>query len=552
MKRQPVHVTTFGDLVVAAAQQRPEKTAIAFTDTRVSSGELLERCVSAARSLHALGVRRGDRVAIVMPNCPEYVDAMFGASLLGAVVVTINARYRATELAYVLADSAASVLLTSDVLPEVDFVNLLHEALPGLAEARDPAALELSATPSLRACVMAGAASPAGFLDRAGFDERAGSVPADAVAAAGAGVRVRDAAIMMYTSGTTAKPKGCPLTHEAIVRTGDAINTRFSLTDADVWWDPLPLFHLSSILPLTAALRAGSGFVTMVDFEVEAAVKQIVEERVTYMFGTFPTLNQELLGHAGFRSADTSSLRFINQVAPPDMQRALQEALPHAVQVSAYGCTELGGIIAQNDPAETPDQRATTCGTPFPGVEVRIVDPDSGHDVAAGETGEIVARGFGMFEGYHNDPQRTAEAVEPGGWFHTGDIGSLDADGRIAYHGRTKDMLKVGGENVAALEIESYLSRHPAVRLAQVVSIPDARLTEVPAAFVEVEPGHAVSEEELIAFCRGQIASFKIPRHVRFVSAWPMSATKIQKFRLREELLADLGSGAGAPPRENA
>ena len=157
-----------------------------------------------------------------------------------------------------------------------------------------------------------------------------------------------------------------------------------------------------------------------------------------------------------------------------------------------------------------------------------------------------------MFEGYHNDPQRTAEAVEPGGWFHTGDIGSVDADGRIAYHGRTKDMLKVGGENVAALEIESYLSRHPAVRLAQVVSIPDARLTEVPAAFVEVEPGHEVTEEELIAFCRGQIASFKIPRHVRFVSAWPMSATKIQKFRLREELLAELGSGDGAPPQENA
>ena len=147
MKRQPVHVTTFGDLVVAAAQQRPEKTAVAFTDTRVSAAELLERCVSAARSLHALGVRRGDRVAIVMPNCMEYVDAMFGASLLGAVVVTINARYRATELAYVLADSDASVLLTSDVLPEVDFVRLLYEALPGLAEARDPAALELPPRP---------------------------------------------------------------------------------------------------------------------------------------------------------------------------------------------------------------------------------------------------------------------------------------------------------------------------------------------------------------------------------------------------------------------
>lgn len=544
MNRRAITVTTFGDLVVEAAQRRPDEVAVAFPEIRVTGSELLARSVQMARGLHALGVRRGDRVAIVMPNCMEYLEAMFGASLLGAVVVTINARYRAAELAYVVADSAVSVLLTSDVLPEVDFVRLLHETLPGLAETRDPDVLTLPAAPRLRACVMLGTSSPPGFLDRSGFDDRAAAVPTDVVSAAADSVRVRDAAIMMYTSGTTARPKGCALTHEAIVRTGDALNTRFSLTEADVWWDPLPMFHLSSILPLTAALRAGSRYVTMVDFEVEAAARQIVDERVTYMFGTFPTLNQELLGHPGFRGADLSSVRLVNQVAPPDMQRALQQALPHAVQISAYGCTELGGIIAQNDPAETPEQRATTCGAPFPGIEVRIVDLDTGEDLQSGARGEIVARGFGMFEGYHNDPHRTAEAIEPGGWFHTGDIGSLDEDGRITYHGRTKDMLKVGGENVAALEIESFLSTHPAVRLAQVVSIPDARLVEVPAAFVEIEPGQQVSEDELIGYCRGQIASFKIPRHVRFVTEWPMSATKIQKFQLRERLLAELERSA--------
>ena len=171
---------------------------------------------------------------------------------------------------------------------------------------------------------------------------------------------------------------------------------------------------------------------------------------------------------------------------------------------------------------------------------MRIVDPDTWADLPTGERGEIVVRGFGQFEGYHNDPQRNAEAIEPDGWFHTGDIGSVDDEGRITYHGRTKDMLKVGGENVAALEVESYLCTHPAVRLAQVVGIPDERLTEVPAAFVEVEPGHEVTEDELIAFCRGEMASFKIPRHVRFVEAWPMGATKIQKFKLRDELLAEL------------
>ena len=541
MNRTPIGVTTFGDMLVAAAQSRPDQVAVAFPEVRATAGELLDGAVHVARGLRALGVRRHDRVAIVMPNCMDYVRAMFGASLLGAVVVTVNARYRGAELAYVVADSEASALLTSDVFPELDFVELLQCALPEIGEAKEPVALSLSGAPALRACVMFGSSSPAGFVDQACFDELAASVPAESVSAAAATVRVRDAAIMMYTSGTTAMPKGCPLSHEAIVRTGDALNERFSLTEKDAWWDPLPMFHLSSILPLTASLRAGSRFISMIDFEADAAVKQILEERPTYLFGTFPTLNQELLGHEGFRNADLSFVRLVNQVAPPDMQRALQAALPDAVQVAAYGCTEIGGMISQNDPAETPEQRATTCGVPWPGVEVRIVDPESGLDLPTGERGEIVARGFGTFEGYHNDPQRNAEAVEPGGWFHTGDIGSLDEDGRITYHGRTKDMLKVGGENVAALEVESYLSRHPAVRLAQVVSIPDERLTEVPAAFVEVEPGHEVTENELIVFCRGEMASFKIPRHVRFVSSWPMSATKIQKFRLREELLAELG-----------
>ena len=228
-----------------------------------------------ARSLHALGVRPGDRVAIVMPNCMEYVEALFGISLLGAVVVTINARYRAAELAYVVADSAAAVLLTSDVMPEIDFVGQLCEALPGLAAAADPAALELArdARPA-RVRDARARAHPPGSSTGPRFDAPACLASRRAsISDASEGVRVRDPAIMMYTSGTTAQPKGCPLTHEAIVRTGDALNTRFSLTEEDVWWDPLPMFHLSSILPLTAALRAGSRYVTMVDFEVDAAVQ---------------------------------------------------------------------------------------------------------------------------------------------------------------------------------------------------------------------------------------------------------------------------------------
>jgi acyl-CoA synthetase (AMP-forming)/AMP-acid ligase II len=528
VSREPVEILPFGDVLVRAAQRWPDRVAVAFPDRRLTASELLDEAYRVARGLHALGLRRGERVGIVAPNCVEYHAALFGGALLGVEVVTVNARFRATELAYVFSDAALAAVLTSDVLgDEVDFVGLLRGAMPH--------------APSVRHAVMLGQSSPEGFVDRAELDRLADTVSDEIVHTAADRVRVRDVAIMMYTSGTTAQPKGCPLTHESIVRTGQAMVTRFDLTGDDVWWNPLPMFHLSSILPLTAALLVGSRFATMVDFEPGAALAQVERERVTFLWSTFPTVTQELVGHPDFASTDLATVRLVNQVAPPDMQRALQRALPGAVQVSAYGCTELGGIAAMNDPAEDAESRATTCGPPFPGVELRIVDPETGEFLPTGERGEIVGRGPGMFEGYHNDAPRNAEAIDADGFFHTGDVGSLDEAGNVSFHGRTKDMLKVGGENVACLEIESFLATHPAVRLAQVVGIPDARLVEVPAAFVQLEPGHAATEDELIEYFRGQVASFRIPRHVRFVEEWPMSATKVQKFRLREQLVAELG-----------
>jgi fatty-acyl-CoA synthase len=526
--RAPIEVMPLGDVLVRAARRWPESIAVAFPDRRLTTVELLAEAYRVARGLHALGVRRGERVGIVAPNCVDYHAALFGGALLGVEVVTVNARFRATELAYVFEDAALAAVLTSDVLgDEVDFVGLLRGAIPN--------------APSVRHAVMLGASSPEGFVDRAELDRLAETVDDATIDAAADRVRVRDVAIMMYTSGTTAQPKGCPLTHEAIVRTSQAMVARFALTGGDVWWDPLPMFHLSSILPLTCALLVGSPFATMVDFEPGTALAQVERERVTFLWSTFPTITQELVGHPDFGSTDTSTIRLVNQVAPPDLQRGLQRTLPGAVQVSAYGCTELGGIVAMNDPAEDAESRATTCGPPFGGVELRIVDPETGSEVAPGEPGEITGRGPGLFEGYHNSPERNAEAIDADGYFHTGDIGSVDASGRLSYLGRTKDMLKVGGENVACLEIESFLATHPAVRLAQVVGIPDARLVEVPAAFVQLEPGQTATEAELIAFFKGQVASFRIPRHVRFVDDWPMSATKVQKFRLREQLVAELG-----------
>jgi fatty-acyl-CoA synthase len=526
--RLAIAATTFGDLVVRAAERAPERTAVALPGERLTAAELLERALAAARGLHALGVRRGDRVGVLMPNCADCVETLLGASLLGAVVVAINARYRSTELAYVAADAQLDVLVTTDLIAErIDFARLVAEAI---AEVAQPPT-----------CVLLGSGrGTPGFVDRERFAELADGVARGAVEHAREAVRLRDTAMMLYTSGTTAKPKACLLSHEALVRTGIAQARRYEITGDDVYWVPLPLFHMGGILPLMASLWAGARFVTAMSFEPGAALRQIAQERATIVFATFPAISGALIHHPDFAGTDLSAARLINHSAPPDVQRGVQRAFPQAKHVASYGCTELGGVVAVNRLDDPPEACATTCGTPWPGMELRVLDPATGLDAGVDVSGEIVGRGFGMFDGYHGDPERTAADVDDDGWFHTGDIGSIDADGRLAYLGRSKDMLKVGGENVSALEVESYLSTHPAVRLVVVVGAPDERLGEVCAAFVELAPGSRLEPEELVEFCRGRIASYKIPRHVRFVKTWPMSATKIQKFRLREQLLAEL------------
>jgi fatty-acyl-CoA synthase len=251
-------------------------------------------------------------------------------------------------------------------------------------------------------------------------------------------------------------------------------------------------------------------------------------------------VNQAVIDHPDRTRTDLGSVRLINIQGSTRLRESLRDAHPNASLLHAYGSTELGGILSLTDPAMPDDALARTSGTPWPGMEVRILDPDTGVELPTGTRGEIVVRGWGMFEGYLAGPGQETDAVDEDGCFHTGDWGSLDELGRITYHGRLKDMLKIGGENVAAVELESFLASHPAVAIVQVVGVPDDHLVEVAAAFVELTPGAELTEEDLVAFCRGAIASYKIPRHVRFVDEWPMSATKIQKARLREQLLAEL------------
>jgi acyl-CoA synthetase (AMP-forming)/AMP-acid ligase II len=279
----------------------------------------------------------------------------------------------------------------------------------------------------------------------------------------------------------------------------------------------------------------------MTHFEPGSALRQIAGERSTFMFPTFPTITQSLIHHPDFAATELSTVRGLLDTGPPESLREVERRFGIPV-VTSYGLTEAGGVIAFGHLEDPAEKRSTTGGRPFRGMEARVVDAETEVDLPAGETGSMLLRGPGLFDGYHKDPEQTA-TVMAGGWLHTGDLGRIDEEGRVSYGGRLKDMLKVGGENVSALEVEAFLCLHPAVKVVAVVGVPDARYFEVPAAFVERVPGADVSEDELIDHCRGQIATFKIPRYVRFVEEWPMSATKIQKHRLRDSLRAELGPG---------
>ena len=548
LSRLRIHVTTIGDLLLTAADRYPDTLALVFPDRALTYAQLAARAMRRARSLRALGVRPRDHVGILMHTCAEFAELFFAIALCGGVVVPINARYKAAELAYVIDNGDLVTVLTTDaVADQVNFVERLTQALPGLSRSRNPRALSIPTAPRLRNLVVFGTSAPPGFIRNDEFDAAAESIAELDVHKTRLRVRVRDVGLMLYTSGTTANPKGCLITHEAQVRNSITLGRhRYRLTHADKLWSPLPMFHIAAVLPMLAIFDVGGTYLTMGHFDAGVALRMLEEHEVTATYPSFVTIMQGLIYHPDFPRTDLTRIRLMNSnfaVQPPGVAGPIMKAMPRALQVGSFGMTEASGTVCTGSPDETQDLRITRLGKPLPGLEVRIFDPATGRDAPVGGHGEVLVRGYSLLEGYYKDAEKTAQSLDADGWYHTGDIGSLDAHGTIMFHGRFKDMLKVGGENVAAAEIEALLGKHPAVKLAQVVGIPDAKYAEVPVAFVELKPGEAAGEPELIEFCRRAIASFKVPRVVRFVTEWPMSTSKIQKFRLREALVRELGLG---------
>lgn len=538
-----IQATTLGDLLLTAADHNPDTNAVILPAKRATNAQLRDRVFQRARALRALGIGPGDHVGVLLPTSMDFVESLFAIAMLGAVTVPINARYQPPELAYVIENADLKLVLTTDKYDDaVNFVERLHTALPELKQA-DPQHLKLSVAPRLEQIVVFGGSVPAGMVGQDEFESRAGEIDEHEIHLRRIQTRVGSIALMLYTSGTTANPKGCMITHEAMVRSSMALADRYQLTAHDSFWSPLPMFHIAAILPLCASMSRGGTYVTTPHFDAGEALDTLEQEKVTCTYPCFWTIMGDLINHPKFADADLSRVRLMNAnfaVQPKEVGEKMEAAMADIVYVGTFGMTETAGTVTTSRLDDSREDRFTRLGVPLAGLEIKVIGAD-GVELPPGERGEALIRGFSLFTRYYKSPEKTAEALDDQGWFHSGDLCSIDEHGQVMFHGRLKDMLKVGGENVAAVEIESCLQQHDAVKLAQVVGVPDSRLQEVAAAFVEFGEGSQPSEEELIAFCKGKIANFKVPRYVRVVSEWPQSSTKIQKFKLRDQIVAELG-----------
>jgi fatty-acyl-CoA synthase len=539
--RRWIHVTTLADLLGQRALQHPDRDALVFPAERASYRDLAARAHHFARTLAGLGVRRGDRVGLLLPESVDLVALLFAAAKIGAIPVPVNARFKAHELAHVIGHSGMKILLTAP--PESgapDFLALLADTFGDLPHQPAPE-LTLRDAPELRRIVVLGGAPIAApFTSSADFEAVGDAVSDASIAAAEQSVRVRDTAVIVYTSGTTASPKGAMLSHEALVRLADGITGRLLLSPHDRVWTAIPLFHGGGITFALTCITAGCTLVHAGFFNPAATPAYLEDERVTVALAAFETIWMPVLGQPDFARLDLSRIRVVMVVGVPERLREMAARLPQAIHVSCVAMTESSAFLSLSRLDDPFEKRVTTGGHPMPGMECRVVDPETGLDIPAGRRGELLFRGPSTFDGYFRDPGLTGRVFDAEGWFHSGDLVTMDVGGRLTFISRLKDMLKVGGENVAAAEVEGFLLTHPAVAIVAVVAAPDDYYVEVPAAFVQLEPGASVTERELIEYCLGRIATYRVPRYVRFVAEWPMSGTKIKKHVLRDMIREEL------------
>ncbi len=533
---------TLGDLLNSAALRFGPREALMYEGQRWTFDEFRDEVDRVARALINLGIQPGDKVSIWMPNRAEWLFLFGAVAKIGAVLVPINTRFRTGDMEYLVNHSDSAALILMDRSGPVDYLSMLREVAPEI-DSGDPAALRPAAFPSLRNVIIVGDERPAGAIGWDAMVAGADEVPASELAQREAAVSPDDTFLLMYTSGTTGFPKGVMHCHNPIRTITDAAN-RMGMSSRDVILMYLPLFHCFGLYegPLMSWVT-GARVVLTTMFEAGETLRLIESEQATVMDG-FDAHFYDLCHHPDVDRTDRSSLRTIllavGMASSEPVARLAQEKF--CPTLSAWGMTEVGVGATRTFLDASVDDRCVESGHPLPGYEFKVIDPDTGEMLPPSTMGELCVRGYATMQGYYKRPEATAEAIDDDGWFHTGDVATVRDDGSVRFLGRYKDMLKVGGENVDPTEVEAFLLEHPAISKAQVIGVPDPRLAEVACACVVVEPGQVITDADLDDFCRGKMASFKIPRHLMVVDDYPMTSSgKVQKYLLRQMAAEQLG-----------
>jgi fatty-acyl-CoA synthase len=537
-----VHGLTFAEVLRRTVCEHGHRDAVVFPQLglRWSYARLEQEAARYARALLALGVRPSDHVGIWSTNWPQYITAQFGTAMLGAILVNVNPAYRVHELSYVLKQADLAVLLLTDVYKSSNYESMLAEAVQELGATRYGKPLDSREFPRLRHAVsIKNEPSISGIWPWQAFLEQADSVPAEQLEALSVRVRPEMPVNIQYTSGTTGNPKGATLSHRNLLMNAFHVGERMNFSEQDRLNIPVPFYHcFGSVMgTLMCAVRGAAMVVPGEMFKPEVALAAVQAERCTGLYGVPTMFNAEL--HCDeFSHFDLSTLRtgiMAGSPCPVDLMRQVITRMHLSEITIAYGLTEASPVITQTQVHEPIEIRVATVGKPLPGLEVRVVDPQTGEDLPDGEHGELRVRGHGVMIGYYQMADETAAAIDPEGWLRTGDLACRTESGHYQITGRIKDMLIRGGENIYPREIEEFLITHPKVRDVQVVGVPDRHFGEEVSAWIVPTRANELRTDEVRDFCRGQIAHYKIPRYVDFVDQFPITVTgKVQKYRLRE------------------
>jgi len=532
---------TIGNYFDRTCESNPEIDALVVRhqNVRWSYQQLQEQVNSLAAGLLALGIQTGDRVGIWGPNSAEWVMVQLATAKIGAIMVCINPAYRTYELEYALNKVECDTIITAEQFKSSDYLGMLQTLAPELADC-EPCALQSKTLPHLKRVIRMGKGKSPGMLN---FEDvcAMGSAEHHArLAELAAELRPDDAINIQFTSGTTGNPKGATLSHCNILNNGYLTGAAMDLSPQDRLCIPVPLYHcFGMVLSVLACVAHGATMVFPGEaFDPLDTLKAVEEERCTALHGV-PTMFIMELDHPSFSQFDLSSLRtgiMAGAPCPVEVMRRLISEMHMDDILIAYGQTEVSPINNMTLPNDSLERRTETVGRAVPWVEIKVID-DAGRVVRVGEKGEICTRGYSVMQGYWNDPERTAETIDAGGWLHSGDLAVMDGDGYVQIVGRIKDMIIRGGENIYPREIEEFLYQHPAISEVQVFGVPDEKMGEEVCAWIQLNAGHELSADDVKDYCRDKITHFKIPRYIDFVDEYPMTVTgKIQKFVMRDAM----------------